>query len=383
MSNLIGKTFEDEIKREEEASVLVTSIETKPSEEITYLSAMDLLRDLETLDGIELALLSTESAEVISHYATMLNGYETSEEFTAESAIAGKEGLLNKIKDIRNKISASNDEVKNVFGKLFDNILVGEKKLLKLKEELESGRLVMREKFGPLSNKRAEDLLTNKCALLRGLGMDPNNVNSIIKLLTLPGTLATEMLEENFNLLNAMQDSIAKDPVTFKKALEEGKLKKATKSIAFIKSLKGVELKDLDIIAGFPVKVFAETFNIIILHNEKGEIKVESDVVRFKDMSFVPQKNIADMVKIVDVAIKEFNTVKQSSAKLKALAENSTRFKDLVLNTGPNVVSPLSSFNKMIRFKQNILRATVNVRYDFSAIDSFTRAYVKLMTTKA
>lgn len=347
---------------------------------LTYLSALEALDDLEKLENLEIGLLTAESGEDVVNCLNAA-GYELDESLTTETAMEGKKGILAKIGDIKNKILAANTEIKDPISKLLDNLFVSINGLKKLKEDLAAGKYIVREKAGFFQKGHAE-LIGGRVGLILGMGLDPNKADNIVKLLGMPKYLASKVMADNFKLLNLMQDGIVNNAEDFMKRLSDGKLTKSDESIKFIKSLKGLNLKDLDIVAGFTPRVFSPICSTVIIHVEEGKLKVESDSTRFPNFKLQPQTNINDVIKVVDAAIKEFSEVKAEATNLKNMVNSASRFKDLVVNQSANVVNPMVAFSKVIRYKQNLLRAAVNLQYDFSEISMFTKSYVKVMAVK-
>lgn len=347
---------------------------------LTHLSALEALDDLEKLENLEIGLLTAESGEDVINCLNAA-GYELDESLTTETAMEGKKGILAKIGDIKNKILAANTEIKDPISKLLDNLFVSINGLKKLKEDLAAGKYIVREKAGFFQKGHAE-LIGGRVGLILGMGLDPNKADNIVKLLGMPKYLASKVMADNFKLLNLMQDDIVKNADDFMKRLESGKLAKATESINFVKSLKGLNLKDMDIIAGFTPKVFSPFCSTIIIHLEEGKLKVESDTTRFPNFKLQPQTNINDVIKVVDAAIKEFGEVKAEANNLKNMVGVAARYKDLWIQQGANAANPMAAFSKVIRYKQNLLRAAVNLQYDFSEISMFTKSYVKVMAVK-
>lgn len=347
---------------------------------LTHLSALEALDDLEKLENLEIGLLTAESAEDIVNCLTAA-GYELDESLTTETAMEGKKGILAKIGDIKNKILAASTEIKDPISKLLDNLFVSINGLKKLKEDLAAGKYIVREKAGFFQKGHAE-LIGDRVGLLLGMGLDPNKADNIVKLLGMPKYLASKVMADNFKLLNLMQDGIVNNAADFMQKLNDGKLTKSDESIKFIKSLKGLNLKDLDIVAGFTPRVFTPICSTVIIHVEEGKLKVESDSTRFPNFKLQPQTNINDVIKVVDAAIKEFGEVKAEANNLKNMVNGASRFKDLVIRQGSTTVNPMVAFSKVIRYKQNLLRAAVNLQYDFSEISMFTKSYVKVMAVK-
>ena len=66
------------------------------------------IKDLREINQIENIILNTESPDIVSHYYNMLHNENVV--FDTQSALVGKEGLLDKIKHLKERIVKSFEE---------------------------------------------------------------------------------------------------------------------------------------------------------------------------------------------------------------------------------------------------------------------------------
>lgn len=348
---------------------------------MNFESALKSVDDMENVLNIYEAVLNTESPDVIAHYMNMMSCDE--EVISTESAIKGKDGFLAKMKNLINNIAATQDEHMSWFEKTLANWGTKVVDLEKLRDDLKSGKYIVRDKVSWLHKGHANQLESN-FGLIKAMGLDVNNVGNIAKLMTMPRVLADGSFEENCRIVELLQKNGTKDAEEFKKIIEDHKLPKATNSINFLKSLKGIDLKDVEIICGMVTKVFGKQTSLVTMYVENGKIKIDSDSLTFKAVGLKPQTSIPELIKLVETALVEFKSAKANMTKV----NNSMKG----VNKGlPNWVVPdthaysgiAALLSPTIRYRQNLVRAGINLQYDFWNIQWMTNAYVTYMVKKA
>lgn len=371
----ILKTTTDE-NMEKENFIPLSDVETV----LGFESALKSVDDLQHAIDVYETVLTTESPDLILHYMQMMG---EDEGLNTESAVKGKDGFLSKMKNLINRIAATQDEHKGWFGKVLANWDSKVEDLEELRDELKSGKYVVRDKVSFL-DKGDLNVIESNLTLLKAMGLDINNPSNIAKLMTMPRVLADGSFKENCQVVELLQKNGVKSPEEFKKLMEDNKLPKATNSISFLKSLKGIELKDVDIICGMVTKVFGKQTSLVTMYVENNKIKIDSDSLTFKHVGLKPQTNIGDLTKLVETAITEFKSAKDNMKKVNDAMTNVNKgLPNWVVDDRSAYAGIGSLLSPTIRYRQNLVRAGINLQYDFWNIAWLTDAYVTYMVKKA
>lgn len=252
------------------------------------------IKDIQEVCRIEEIILNTESPDVVSHYYNMLHTEE--ETFDTQSAIEGKEGILNKIKSLKDRMLKSFEESNTAIKGYYKKSYGGRVKSLKeLKQKILDGNLVEK------SNANNQNL-NQYFGLFNTIGYNVSNTSDIIKAFTFHETAGLAILKENMEYGKEMYKFLFKaDEIV--SMVKSGHLKPSTTSLSFLKSIKDVEFKKIEFYTGFPTMIFTKNPGILTVSvNEKEKIDIDTDVIDAKEINFGTFKK-DDIIKILDTAI--------------------------------------------------------------------------------
>lgn len=266
-----------------------------------------IIKDFQEIQSIENIVLKTESVDIINHYHNMF--FDNKEEINTESALAGKESILNKIKGLKDRILKSFEESNGAIAGMYKASFSGKINTLKdLRQKLVSGELV--EKEGAKN-----DDLNQYFGLFNMLGYNVSNTSDMIKAFTFHETSGLDILKENLAYGKQMYKFIF-TANEIPKMVKDGKLSHSIKSLAFLKSIKDVEFKKVEFYTGFPSMIFTKNPGILVLSvNDKEKVEIDTDVIKPKEITFGAFKK-DDMIKLLDTAIKVLENSKEYSKKV-------------------------------------------------------------------
>ncbi len=340
--------------------------------EVTFENAVNSLTDLDLVLEVEQQVLTTENAEMITYQLSRVGITSVDGEvLTTESAINGKDGFLSKLTNLKRRISASTEEDigslekawKATFGTSVSSLEKMKTKILKAKEESKTGKTELSK----------DDLksINAVAGLANGMGLDLGKADDVIKLIQLPRVLSETVFKENSSMVEALQQNIMKDADSFQQSVKDGKLKQANESIKFLKSLKNIDIKDAEFIAGMPTKVFTQTCNLITVRVVDGKFVVDSDIVKVKPGNFKPLSQ-DDAIKVIDAAITEIKGHQKIISSVKASLTNINKGFPLVHDS--SLVGGLANLlSKNVRYRQNLVKAGTNLMYDFYKVNKFAQ----------
>lgn len=220
---------------------------------------------------------------------------------TTESAVNGKSGFLNKVGALKDKIISNIEEnstlildvIKNHMG---DSVSAFESLREKI-AKTESNKLTT-----PLSG--ADFSVNIYLGVFTAMGLDINNTNDVIKFINLPRNLIVPLFKEQIQFIKSLNDS-GKNKTAEK--IMRGEMGKGKITNEFFRSLKNVDLKDLDIYYGFPIKLTGTNCSFTTVHlGGKGDnkyLQLEVDAVKQKNQSLKVIKK-EDALKMMDECIK-------------------------------------------------------------------------------
>lgn len=265
------------------------------------------IKDLREINQIENIILNTESPDIVSHYYNMLHNENVV--FDTQSALVGKEGLLDKIKHLKERIvksfEESNTAIKGYYKKSYNGRV---KSLKELKEKIIKGEMIEKT---TANNQN----LNQYFGLFNMIGYNLNNISDIIKAFTFHQNAGMSILKENMDYGKEMYKFILKaDEIV--DMVKSGHLKPSNTSLMFLKSIKDVEFKKIEFYTGFPTMVFTKKPGILTLStNDKEKIVVDTDIISTKEIKFNTFKK-EDIVKLIDVAINVLENSAGFSSKI-------------------------------------------------------------------
>lgn len=252
------------------------------------------IKDLQEVNSIEELIINTESPDIITHYYNMLHTEQ--ETFDTQSAIVGKEGILSRIKDLKDKIvksfEESNTAIKGYYKKSFGGRV---KSLKELKQKITSGELVEKSS---VDNKN----LNQYFGLFNMIGYNVSNTSDMIKAFTFHENAGITILKENMAYGKEMYKFLFKaDEIV--NMVKSGHLQPSNTSLAFLKSIKDTEFKKVEFYTGFPTMIFTKKPGILVLSvNDKQKVDVDTDIINPKEITFGTFKK-DDVIKLIDTAI--------------------------------------------------------------------------------
>lgn len=364
--------LKDELSKEIE-SVKISDVDMV----LGFESALKSIDDMDRIMSVYEECLKTESPDVLAHYMNMLTDGE--EEFTPESAIQGKDGFFSKLANTVKRIAATQDEHMSWLEKALKNWDSGVENLEEILAELKANKYELKNKIG-FFNKATAKAVESRFTLLKAMGLDVNKPSNIATLMTMPRIISEGVFKENAKTVELLQNNSFKNAEAFKTFLEENKIPKASKSVAFLKSLKGIELKEVDILCGMVTKVFGKQVSLITMWDDNGKLKVDSDVVTFKPVELKPQENASELIKLVEVAIDEMKKGKAIIANVNEVMKNVNKgLPNWLVHDTSAYAGIANLFSPVIRYRQNLVRAAITLQYDFWYINTYTDEYVNLM----
>lgn len=266
-----------------------------------------IIKDFQEIQSIENIILTTESVDIINHYHGIL--FDNVETYSVESALSGKENILNKIKSLKDRILKSFEESNGAIAGIYKSSFGGKVKTLKeLREKIVSGEMVER------TDVKNNDL-NQYFGLFNMIGYNVSNVSDMIKAFTFHETAGIEILKENLDYGKEMYKNIfSADKIV--KMVKENKLKPASKSLSFLNSIKDVEFKKVEFYTGFPSMIFTKNPGILVISvNDKEKLEIDTDVIKPKEITFNSFKK-DDIIKLLDTAIKVLENSKEYTKKV-------------------------------------------------------------------
>ena len=278
--------------------------------------------DVNALITFESAIVTEEDpVKLMEMYAQL--PHLNDEDITVESAVAGKEGFLNKLKSLKDKVISNVEEnstlildiVKNHIG----DSVTG---LEKLKAKIEKGEANTLKEVSSIKTKVVNSYL----GVFTAMGLDINNSADVIKFINLPTTTLVPLYKEHIGFIKSLNDA-GKNKTTDK--IMSGEITKGSYATKFFASLKNVPLKDLNIYYGFPIKLTGINCSFATVHLlEKGDKKrltMEVDAVSSKAQQ---PKAItkADAIKIIDATIAMVKANQKLNVEVKNMISEISKF---------------------------------------------------------
>lgn len=265
-------------------------------------------------------IMEEDSEKLMEMYSQMPNFLE--EGITSESAVNGKSGFLNKVGALKDKIISNIEENSTmVLDILKNNIGDSVSSFEALREKIaksESNGLTK-----PILG--SETTINNYCGVFTAMGLDINNTSDVIKFINMPRNLMVPLFKEQIQFIKSLNDS-GKNKTAEKIML--GDIPKGKMTNEFFRSLKNVDLKDLDIYYGFPIKLTGINCSFATVHlagNNKKYLQLEVDAVKQKNQ--IPNLvNKEDALKIIDECIKMIKDNQGLNSEVKNMISEISKF---------------------------------------------------------
>ena len=266
-------------------------------------------------------IMEEDSEKLMEMYSQMPNFLE--EGITSESAVNGKSGFLNKVGALKDKIISNIEENSTmVLDILKNNIGDSVSSFEALREKIaksESNGLTK-----PILG--SETTINNYCGVFTAMGLDINNTSDVIKFINMPRNLMVPLFKEQIQFIKSLNDS-GKNKTTEKIML--GDIPKGKMTNEFFKSLKNVDLKDLNIYYGFPIKLTGINCSFATIHLKKGRkedrLNLEIDAIAPKPQQ---PKTITkeEAIKIIDATINMVKSNQKLNVEVKNMISEISKF---------------------------------------------------------
>lgn len=278
--------------------------------------------DVNALITFESAIAAEEDPEKLMEMYAQLP-HLNDEDITVESAVAGKEGFLNKLKALKDKVISNVEENSSLILDIVKNH-VGDSVtgLEKLKDKIEKSEANTLKEVSSIKTKVVNSYL----GVFTAMGLDINNSADVIKFINLPTTTLVPLYKEHIGFIKSLNDA-GKNKTTDK--IMSGEITKGSYATKFFTSLKNVPLKDLNIYYGFPIKLTGINCSFATVHLlEKGDKKrltMEVDAVSSKAQQ--PKAiSKADAIKIIDATIAMVKANQKLNVEVKNMLSEISKF---------------------------------------------------------